>query len=74
MLPMLYAPMRGGEVPPQNYQPALPLPGEADEWRAAARAAIAYWTRCAGDERISESFQAICADNSRLLEAAAGGI
>lgn len=78
MLPMLYAPLRGGEVPPQTYLPALPLPGEADDWRAAARAAaraaIAYWSRCAGDERISAPFRAICTDNRRLLDHTAAGI
>ena len=47
MLPMRYAPQRGGEVPPQTYAPALPLPTEALEWHRAALAAVVYWTRCA---------------------------
>jgi hypothetical protein len=67
MLPMLYAPLRGGEVPPQRFTPALPLPSETVEWQAAARAAIGYWNRCAADSRISQSFRAICAENGISL-------
>jgi len=71
MLPMLYAPQRGGEVPPQNFAPALPLPTEAADWQLAAQAAIAYWRRCAQDMRISAEFRAVCHDNIALLEMAA---
>ena len=67
MLPMRYAPQRGGEVPPQTFHPALPLPTESFEWRLAARAAMGYWQRCATDTRISAGFQAICAENAELL-------
>lgn len=70
MLPMRYAPQRGGEVPPQPYEPALPLPADALEWHRAAMAAITYWTRCAADARISSSFQAICAANAATLQRA----
>ncbi|NMF97004.1 type II toxin-antitoxin system HipA family toxin YjjJ [Aromatoleum toluolicum] len=73
MLPMRYAPHRGGEVPPQTYEPALPLPTEALEWRRAAQAAIAYWARCAADARISADFQAICAENAIILRRAVEG-
>ena len=74
MLPMLYAPLRAGEVPPQTYIPTLPLPTEADGWRDAARGAIAYWTRCANDSRISEPFRRICNDNAGILSSAAEGV
>ena len=67
MLPMHYAPHRGGEVPPKNYAPALPLPSEATAWRRAATAATSYWERCAIDKRISESFRVICAENAKVL-------
>lgn len=53
MLPMGYAPQRGGEVPPRDYMPPLPLPREASAWREAAHAAVIYWQRCAEDSRIS---------------------
>lgn len=64
MLPMQYAPLRGGEVPPQTFVPQLPLPADAGEWRLATRAAIAFWNRCAMDSRISLPFQDICAGNA----------
>ena len=70
MLPMRYAPHRGGEVPPQPYEPALPLPTEAFKWHRAAMAAIVYWNRCAADARISDGFRAICAENAVTLKRA----
>jgi len=69
MLPMLYAPQRGGEIPPRTFTPALPLPQEKTAWRQAARAARSYWARCAGDERISAEFRVLCAGNERQLAA-----
>jgi len=72
MLPMLYAPQRGGEIPPRTYTPALPLPQEKTAWRQAAQTARAYWARCAGDERISAEFRVVCAGNERQLAAYAG--
>jgi hypothetical protein len=69
MLPMHYAPQRGGEVPPRSYAPALPLPSEKDAWRQAARAAGIYWARCAKDRRISPEFRAVCAENARQIDA-----
>lgn len=67
MLPMRYAPQRGGEVPPRPFAPPPPLPQEKDAWRQAAAAAQRYWLRCADDARISAGFRAICAENARLL-------
>lgn len=72
MLPMMYAPLRGGELPVRTYTVALPLPGEIAIWRQVAGAAIAYWGRCADDPRISPGFRQICASNAILLAAAAG--
>lgn len=74
MLPMQYAPLRGGEVPPQGFVPALPPPPDAGEWRVAARVAIAYWNRCATDSRISQSFRTICMENAAILARSAEGI
>lgn len=71
MLPMLYAPQRGGEVPSRTYTPAQPLPQAKVAWRQAAEAAHRYWLRCASDARISAEFRAICAENARLLAASA---
>lgn len=67
MLPMAYAPQRGGEVPPRDHVPPLPLPREAPAWREAARAALTYWQRCVEDRRISPEFREICRVNASLL-------
>lgn len=69
MLPMAYAPQRGGEVPARDYSPPLPLPTEREAWQAAAKAAVSYWQRCAEDGRISREFRRLCADNARKLAA-----
>jgi hypothetical protein len=63
MLPMLYAPQRGVELPPVNFVPRLPLPAERDAWQDAATAADHFWSRAADDARISAEFRAICVDN-----------
>lgn len=43
MLPMAYAPMRGGERPNRDFSSALPLPAEASIWTRAAEAAVNFW-------------------------------
>lgn len=68
MLPMGYAPQRGGEVPPYDFQPPLPTPHEEPAWRKAGETALVYWQRCAEDSRISIEFRAICAANHGLLQ------
>lgn len=67
MLPMLYAPQRGVELPSLNFTPRLPLPGERDAWQAAAAAADRFWARAADDARISADFRAVCADNMKAV-------
>ena len=69
MLPMQYAPLRGGELPARPYSPALPLPAERHVWTTAANAAMAYWQRCSEELRIGESFRQICRDNANVLDA-----
>lgn len=68
MLPMLYAPLPGGEVPLRQYDPALPRPPQRVVWKAAARAAERFWQRAADDARISPPFRSICAANARRLK------
>ncbi|WP_301102687.1 type II toxin-antitoxin system HipA family toxin YjjJ [Propionivibrio sp.] len=68
MLPMLYAPLRGGELPTRAYAPELPLPAETPAWRQAAEAARYYWRLCLADPRISPAFQQICAENAQTLD------
>ena len=67
MLPMLYAPVPGAELPPRRFAPRLPLPAEQAAWQEACSAAIAFWQTAATDARVSAGFQAQCADNARTL-------
>jgi hypothetical protein len=67
MLPMAYAPMRGGELPNREYSPDLPLPAEAPIWRQAAEAAVYFWNMCAEDPRIGTDFRRICDVNGRNM-------
>ncbi len=72
MLPMLYAPQRGVELPPVSFVPRLPLPAERNVWREAAAAADEFWARAADDLRISADFRSICAGNLRTLRETVG--
>lgn len=71
MLPMLHAPLPGGEVTLRAFTPALPLPPQRDLWHAACGAALRFWAMAAVDERISPAFRDHCALHARQLEAAA---
>ena len=68
MLPMRYAPLRGGEVPPCTFAPDFPLPSESTAWSEAANAAQNFWQRCADEPRISAGFRAVCAENAAILQ------
>lgn len=72
MLPMLYAPQRGVELPPVNFNPRLPLPTEREAWRIAAAAAEQFWSRAADDPRITAEFRVICADNLSAVRKTVG--
>lgn len=67
MLPMLYAPLRGVELPQRQFKPELPLPGEVATWLPAAKAAKRFWGLAAQDLRISQDFREICTGNQVLL-------
>ncbi len=67
MLPMLYAPLPGGEVPVRVFEPPLPLPPQRPIWAAACEAALMFWRQASQDARISEEFKSVCAANSRRL-------
>jgi len=70
MLPMLYAPLRGTEIPQRSFVPELPVPGEKDSWLMAAKAAQQFWQAAAGDTRISAEFRQICVDNQNQISTA----
>lgn len=67
MLPMLYAPVRGVELPPREWVPRLALPEEQPAWLDATRAALEFWERVAADERISEAFRRMAGRNHGQL-------
>ena len=67
MLPMLYAPLPGGELPTRTFQPPLPLPPQRSTWTTACAAATVFWTRASQDARISEGFRQACAVNAQRL-------
>ena len=71
MLPMMYAPVRGVELPERRLAPQLPMPGEREIWMQAAHAAIVFWDTAGNGRRISPAFRAICKENAGLLRAIA---
>ena len=74
MVPMAYAPLPGGEVPPRDFNPPLPLPAQRPTWQAAAKAAVTFWRRASADGRVSSPFQALCAANAHAIEHAAARV
>jgi serine/threonine protein kinase HipA of HipAB toxin-antitoxin module len=68
MLPMLYAPLAGGELPVRNFEPPLPLPPQRSTWMTACSAALEFWWGAAQDTRISASFQTLCRANAGKLQ------
>jgi hypothetical protein len=69
MLPMLYAPSRGGEVPVPTFDPQLPLPGHEEAWLAAASTAVRFWEACGANDLISAAFRDICSRNGERVSA-----
>lgn len=69
MLPMLYAPLAGGEVPPRQFEPPWPLPEQRPAWQDACRAALHFWQTASTEPRISAGFRAECASNLQRLQA-----
>lgn len=67
MLPMMYAPARGGELPLREYAPPLPFPKVTNLWRRAAKAAMAFWDGVKNDASISPGFRAIADANGTIL-------
>ena len=68
MVPMMYAPLSGGEVPVRQFIPQLPLPREAEAWKVAYVAASALRESAGVDARISASFRQICLENLLQLQ------
>ncbi len=71
MLPMLYAPLPGGELPARRLVPVLPMPEQRATWLAACTAALSFWSEAAIDSRISPAFRLECSLNHATLGALA---
>lgn len=71
MLPMLYTPQPGVELPQRHFAPRLPLPAQRAPWQQAAAAAIEFWARAADDGRISREFRQVCVRNAQAVRDAA---
>ncbi len=67
MLPMMFAPLQGGEIPNIAFAPELPMPAQALAWKQASMAAQAFWQAAARDSRISQVFRNRCAQNLETL-------
>jgi hypothetical protein len=72
MLPMRYAPLPGGEVPPApQWTPPLPLPAEKQAWQDAWAPALSFWRAAAADARIESGLREVFTANAAKLERAA---
>ncbi len=69
MLPMLWAPAAGGELVERRFAPVPPTPAQAESWTVAARWALEFWERVAGDSMISASFRAIADQSGERVQA-----
>jgi hypothetical protein len=67
MLPMMYAPLAGGELPKMKFSPALPTPQVRGLWLQACAAARTFWQTASTDGRISHEFRQICAESHAEL-------
>jgi predicted transcriptional regulator len=67
MLPMLYAPLPGGEVAKRVFEPSPPLPRQLNTWLPAWHAATAFWTTAASDTRITPDFRHTAQENAQKL-------
>lgn len=67
MLPMGYAPV-AGDVPARSFNAPLPQPGHEAVWSSAGAAAADFWRAAANDDRVSDPFRAIAAQNAAIVE------
>jgi len=67
MLPMMFAPLQGGEIAAVKFAPELPMPAHRQAWAQACIAAQAFWQAASDDARISKPFRVLCAENLAAL-------
>lgn len=69
MLPMRYAPARGGEIPVVAEEPVfIPPPGYKSEYREALVAAHEFWGRISSDSEVSQGFREIASTQEAKLK------
>ena len=68
MLPMMFAPLQGGEIPSVSFAPELPMPADKPAWDQASKAAQAFWLSASQDFRISAPFRTLCDDKLKVLD------
>jgi hypothetical protein len=66
MLPMIYAPVAGDELPERKFEPPLPVAGNLDLWPSIVARAVAYWEEVAAHELISADFARVARDNATV--------
>jgi len=71
MLPMMYAPLAGGEVPGRRFEAKVPLPAQREVWLQACRAALGFWDDVQRDGRIGPAFKAVAHAHAHELQEAA---
>ncbi len=70
MLPMLYAPLAGGVLADQKFEPPLPTGDNLDIWKEMVEIAQGYWLEVANHEALSAGFSAQAKRNAdRMAEA-----
>jgi hypothetical protein len=67
MLPMMYAPVAGDELPDREFETALPGAGNLSIWKSMAEAAEEYWREVASHELISTEFAARASENAEAV-------
>lgn len=72
VLPMFYRPM-DGTAPSRVFTPPAIVPGAHREWDMALHWAGIFWERASKDNRISEGFRSICAENSNVVRILTSG-
>lgn len=71
MLPMLHAPLPGGELPLRVFKPPSPMPGAQTHWQTAAHAARKFWAAVAQDGRVSAGFRSLALAAGEAVDRAA---
>lgn len=70
MLPMMYAPVAGDELPDREFDAPLPSADTLDIWKSMAGAAEHYWREVASHELISPEFGACASKIAENIELA----